>query len=91
MYFLKLNVLSYATMALALGYQKTTYVKKYLIGFKLLVPLLLQVPWILPQYLYIYLYLCNEYKYDSYKSVKSVLSSGDIESDSWIERRTLSS
>lgn len=65
--------------------------KKYLIGFELLVPLLLQVPWILPQYLYIYLYLCNEYEYDGYKSVKSALSSGDIESNSWIEKRTLSS
>ena len=134
MYFLKSNVLSYSTVAL----WDHIWKKKCFIEFKLLVPSLLQISWVLLNckstyiinifYVIIVLHFTNKYEYDEYEpitlhkkikffikdffrkflqltsteeilngklqflcSVKSGLSSRDIESNYWIERRSFSS
>ena len=134
MYFLKPNVLSYSTVAL----WDHIWKKKCFIEFKLLVPSLLQISWVLLNckstyiinifYVIIVLHFTNKYEYDEYEpvtlhkkikffikdffskflqltsteeilngklhflcSVKSGLSSRDIESNYWIERRSFSS
>ena len=134
MYFLKPNVLSYSTVAL----WDHIWKKKCFIEFKLLVPSLLQISWVLLNckstyiinifYVIIVLHFTNKYEYDEYEPVtlhkkikffikdffrkflqltsteeilngklhflcrvKSGLSSRDIESNYWIERRSFSS
>ena len=134
MYFLKPNVLSYSTVTL----WDHIWKKKCFIEFKLLVPSLLQISWVLLNckstyiinifYVIIVLHFTNKYEYDEYEpvtlhkkikffikdffskflqltsteeilngklhflcSVKSGLSSRDIESNYWIERRSFSS
>ena len=75
MYFLKPNVLSYSTVAL----WDHIWKKKCFIEFKLLVPSLLQISWVLLNckstyiinifYVIIVLHFTNKYEYDEYEPV----------------------
>ena len=75
MYFLKSNVLSYSTVAL----WDHIWKKKCFIEFKLLVPSLLQISWVLLNckstyiinifYVIIVLHFTNKYEYDEYEPI----------------------